>query len=189
MANDPLAGLPDDAAGVLRFWFGELRPEQYWTQDDHVDSAIEARFSTLYDQLAADVPADWLETARGRLAAVIVLDQFPRNMFRGSAKAFDTDARALALAKETVDTGLDRTLTIDERKFLHVPFQHSEIPDDQVLSVALNAKLGAPVALDFAEKHKLVIDRFGRFPHRNDVLGRETTDEERDFLENESWFW
>ena len=189
MTEDPLAGIPGAAASVLKFWFGELQPEQWWKQDDQVDNAVRERFSGLYEKLANNMPADWLETARGRLAAVIVLDQFPRNLFRGSPKAFESDARALALAQDAVDAGLDKVLTIDERAFLYLPFEHCEDAEMQARCVALYEELGDQGYLDFARKHKLVIDRFGRFPHRNAVLGRETTDAEREFLEQESWFW
>lgn len=138
---------------------------------------------------ANGAPAAWTQTARGRLAAVIVLDQFPRNLFRNSPLAFASDASALALAVESVDAGLDETVSEDERGFLYMPFQHSEDAEQQARSVALFQRLGDEKSLKFAEQHKQVIDRFGRFPHRNEVLGRETTEEERAFLEKESWFW
>ncbi len=189
MTLHPKTQPPEAAARVLRFWFGELRPEQWWTRDDGVDDAIRTRFAELQKDIADEVPLEWLETARGHLAAVIVLDQFPRNLFRKSARAFESDAAALALAVDTVDAGLDAQLTEAERKFLYLPFEHSEDADMQARSVALYEKLGDEDSLDFARKHKLVIDRFGRFPHRNEVLGRETTEEEQAFLEKESWFW
>ena len=189
MTKDPKTGLPEAAAGVLRFWFDELRPEQWWQRDGDVDAAIRTRFAALRKTIADDVPPDWLPTARGRLAAVIVLDQFSRNLFRNSARAFETDTAALALAVESVDAGLDEQLTKDERVFLYLPFEHSEDAEMQARSVALYEKLGDEATLDYARKHKLVIDRFGRFPHRNAVLGRETTDQEREFLEKENWFW
>jgi uncharacterized protein (DUF924 family) len=181
--------MPDEAEDVLRFWFGELEPDQWWKRDEEVDAAIRARFLGVHERLAEAIPPQWLATPRSRLAAVIVLDQFPRNLFRGSARSFATDAKALALAKETIELGLDAELNQDERVFLYVPFQHSEDPADQAQSVALYEKLGDADTLDFAKKHKWVIDRFGRFPHRNKVLGRKTTAEEREFREKESWFW
>lgn len=189
MTNVPLEGLPGQAASVLRFWFEDIQPERWWKQDDLVDTAVRERFSALYEQLADNVPAEWLETAQGRLAAVIVLDQFPRNLFRGSAKAFATDAKALALARDTIDAGLDGALSTDERAFLYLPLEHCEDREVQARCVALYERLGDRGYLDFARKHKLVIDRFGRFPHRNEALGRKTTNEERKFLENERWFW
>ena len=180
---------PAEAAAVLRFWFDELEPEQWWRRDAVVDEEIAIRFGSLHRQVAADLPAQWLDSARGRLAAVIVLDQFSRNLFRDDPLAFAFDETALALARETAQLGLDEALTKDERVFLYVPFQHSENPADQEMSVALYARLGDDNSLDFAQKHKTVIDRFGRFPHRNALLGRESTEEERAFLEQERWFW
>lgn len=189
MAEDALAGLPGEAASVLKFWFDDVQPEQWWKQDDQVDKTVQEQFSDLHEKLASTVPAAWLETARGRLAAVIVLDQFPRNLFRGSPKAFESDAKTLALAEDTVNLGFDKALTKDERVFLYLPFEHSEDAQAQARSIALFEELGDQGCLDFARKHKLVIDRFGRFPHRNAVLGRKTTDDEREFLQQESWFW
>lgn len=180
---------PDEAAAVLRFWFEELAPEQWWKRDEAVDRAIAERFAALHARLSEGVPADFLETARGRLAAVIVLDQFSRNLYRDDARAYANDPQALALAKETLARGLAAELTASEKTFLYMPFQHSEDAGDQARSVELFAALGEAESLDFAQKHKLVVDRFGRFPHRNAVLGRESTPEERAFLERESWFW
>lgn len=181
--------IPAEARDILAFWFGELTPEQWWKRDDAVDKRIEEKFLALHERLADHVPPNWLTSAKGRLAAVIALDQFPRNMFRGSARSFATDPKALALAKQTIALGMDKELSNNERIFLYVPLQHSEDPSDQAESVRLYKELGNENSLDFAEKHKLIIDRFGRFPHRNDILGRETTQEERDFIEKENWFW
>jgi uncharacterized protein (DUF924 family) len=189
MSEDDASQLPAEAREILRFWFDELEPEQWWKRDDAVDAVIRDRFLDVHERLAAGVPEPWLATARSRLAAVIALDQFPRNLFRGSARSFATDSKALALAKETIELGLDEELSKDERVFLYVPFQHSEDAADQARSVALFETLADADTLDFAKKHKLIIDRFGRFPHRNAVLGRETTAEEREFLDKESWFW
>lgn len=189
MTENEAESIPGEASDVLGFWFGELTPEQWWKRDDAVDAAVRTRFLALHERLADHIPAAWLASARGRLAAVIALDQFPRNMFRGSARSFATDPQALALAKETVSLGLDKQLSDNERIFLYVPFQHAEDPRDQAESVRLYKALGNANSLDFAEKHKLIIDRFGRFPHRNAMLGRETTQEEKDFIEKENWFW
>jgi len=168
---------------VLSFWFEELRPEQWFTVDDTVDEDVRARFRALHRRLAAGVPPDWKQTPEGFFAAVIVLDQFPRNMFRGDARAFATDAAALALADRAIGRGFDRALAPVRRKFLYMPFQHSERPEDQARSVDLFASLDDPQALDFAKRHKEIVDRFGRFPHRNAVLGRASTAEELTFLQ------
>ena len=135
----------------------------------------------LYEQLAA-APQAWLGSAGECLARIVVLDQFPRNMFRDDARAFATDEEALALAKRAIAEGLDQELTRDERVFLYMPFQHSEDRDDQARAIALYAMLGKPLNLDFALRHQEVVDRFDRFPHRNVVLGRPSTEEEKKFL-------
>ncbi|MFP4004083.1 MAG: DUF924 family protein [Alphaproteobacteria bacterium] len=173
---------PSAITDILEFWFGELREKQWWSRDPEVDEAVRQRFGKLYEALAREVPAEWRASAKGCLAAVIALDQFPRNLFRNDARAYATDATALALAREAIGQGLDAELGVTERMFLYMPFQHSEDAAVQAESVALFERLGSEDALDFARRHKAVIDRFGRFPHRNAVLGRETTAEEQAFL-------
>lgn len=181
--------LPAQAREVLDFWYNELTPKQWWVRDDAIDSVIIYRFSALYEQVAGALQESWLVKPRGRLAAVIVLDQFPRNMFRGSAQAFMTDAMALALAEETVDAGLDIELIKAERSFLYMPFMHSEEHEKQERSVALFAALGDADQLEFARKHKAIIDRFGRYPHRNEMFGRVSSKEEIEFLKAPGLFW
>ncbi len=167
---------------ILHFWFAELSPKNWFRRDADVDAAIKRRFGGVYEELKDGVPADWLDRPEGYLAAVIVLDQFPRNMFRDSARAFARDEAALALAKRAIAQGLDDELTPKERSFLYMPFQHSEDAGDQARWVGLFTALGNPSNLDFALRHQAVIDRFGRFPHRNKVLGRPSTAEEEAFL-------
>ncbi len=174
---------------VLDFWYGELRPEQWWKRDDGVDALIISRFGALYEQVAGEVPGAWLSTPRGSLAAVIVLDQFPRNMFRGSPRAFESDANALRVAETTIAAGGDLKLDHAERSFLYMPFQHSEDRQIQARSLLLFQSINDPGQLDFAVKHKEIIDRFGRFPHRNKVLGREMTSSEKEFLKKPGLFW
>ena len=128
------------------------------------------------------MPDSWLSAPRGWLAAILVLDQFPRNLFRGDARAFATDEAALGLAKRAIAEGIDLKLTPAQRSFVYMPFQHSEEKADQARSIELFTALGNPLNLDFAIRHKDIIDRFGRFPHRNAILGRTTTDEEATFL-------
>ena len=175
---------PDPAriGEVLAFWFEELGPDDWFGGGDAVDERIRARFRELHEALREQIPEGWRETAHGMLAAVIALDQFPRNMFRADPRAFAADAAALGLAAEAVERGLDRAMSKDERKFLYLPFEHSEDPAEQARSVALFATLDDPETLRYAKRHKEIIDRFGRFPHRNEVLGRESTPEEIEFL-------
>lgn len=167
---------------VLGFWFDELTPAHWFVANAEVDRTIAQRFGDVYARLAMALPEGWPATPRGQLAAVIALDQFPRNMFRGTAQAFATDASALRIAQAAIDVGFDRQLPAVQRQFLYLPFQHSEQAPDQERSVALYAALGNEQALDFALRHKAIIDRFGRFPHRNRALGRPSTAEETAFL-------
>ena len=167
---------------IHRFWFEEVSPESYFNSDATLDRKIRKRFLEVYEVLKSRVPEDWRCDGQALLASIIVLDQFPRNMFRGQVLAYATDSRALALAREGISNRLDLDLTVPERQFFYMPFQHSEDPHDQVESIRLNSELG-PEVLSWAERHKAVIDRFGRFPARNEALGRESTEEELAFLE------
>jgi uncharacterized protein (DUF924 family) len=167
---------------IIRFWFEELLPKDWFRKDEAVDGTIASRFGVTYHELRSGVPASWLDKPEGFLAAILVLDQFPRNMFREEARAFATDQPALALAKRAIAEGVAAKLSPDQRSFIYVPFQHSEDKADQARSVALFTVLGQPLGLDFALRHQAIIDRFGRFPHRNAVLGRASTEEEQAFL-------
>lgn len=177
------------AAAVLDFWFGWPdsagfgRPRAAWfRRDPAFDADIRARF--LADQeLAAAGAYDGLATAPpGALALILMLDQFPRNLFRGSARAFACDPAARHVAARVVDAGWDRAMRDVERLFLYLPFEHSEDLADQDRSVALIAALGDGEWTRYAERHREIVQRFGRFPHRNAALGRETTAAERAFL-------
>jgi uncharacterized protein (DUF924 family) len=156
---------------VLAFWFG-LSKEQWWKADPALDSEIRERFHALWETERENVPEAFLGSARDSIAATILFDQFPRNMFRGHADQFSTDPLALAIAKGAVDRGLDGAMSPQERGFLYMPFQHSEDIGDQRRSMALFTALGDDEQLGFARKHHDVIERFGRFPHRNKILGR-----------------
>lgn len=179
MSSDPGAARIDE---VLGFWFEELTPDDWFGGGETVDDRVRERFLGLHENLRDEIPESWRATARGMLAAVIALDQFPRNMYRGDPRAFAADPAALALATEAVERGLDQEMSIDERKFLYLPFEHSEDPAVQARSVELFASLDDEDTLGYAVRHKEIIDRFGRFPHRNEVLGRESTPEEIEFL-------
>jgi uncharacterized protein (DUF924 family) len=156
---------------VLAFWFG-LSKEQWWKADPALDSEIRDRFLGLWETQRENVPEAFLGSARDAVAAVILFDQLPRNMLRGHADQFSTDPLALAVARGAVDRGLDEAMSPQERGFLYMPFQHSERLADQQRSVALFTALGDDYQLGFAKKHHDVIERFGRFPHRNRILGR-----------------
>jgi uncharacterized protein (DUF924 family) len=177
-APDPAIWIPQ----ILNFWFEQLSPEDWFAGKPELDDIIWDRFGDLRQELKA-APLDPADLdGRGHLAAVIVFDQFSRNMFRKSPEAFATDGLALALAKDAVDRNLDLSLHPREQHMLYMPFMHAEDREMQALCVELIAKLGIPGILEFAESHKKVIDRFGRFPHRNKVLKRESTPEEIAFL-------
>lgn len=174
--------IPAEAQDVLDFWFVEAGPEKWFVQDKAFDLEIRERFGSVYRRAYDGDLGEWIETALGCLALTIVLDQFPRNMFRGDARAFATDPHARILLQHVLDKGYDRELDARQKQFLYMPLQHSEDRDDQELSVRLNAKLGDEEVLKYAIAHKEIIDRFGRFPHRNAVLGRDSTSEELEFL-------
>ena len=174
--------MDSDAGAVLAFWFGEAAPRQWFARDDAFDATIRERFGALHEGLAKGVPAQWLGDPASRLAAVIVLDQFSRNLHRGSPASYAQDEAALALARMAVARGDDGPLQPVERQFLYMPFMHSETLADQDECVRLMEGLGLEDALDAARRHRAIIARFGRFPHRNAVLGRETTPEEEAFL-------
>ena len=167
---------------IVKYWFETLKPRDWYRRDDMIDNKITARFGHIYEQLKSGVPGSWLGSPEGFLAAIIVLDQFPRNMFRDNPSAFITDPAALALATKAIAEGQDMKLPPERRAFVYMPFQHSEDAGDQARSIELFTKLGNPLNLDFALRHQAIIERFGRFPHRNAVLGRRSTEEELAFL-------
>ena len=156
---------------LIVFWFG-LEPEQWWKADPELDAAIKDRFHDIWAEQKEQLPAAFLDSPRNALAAVVLFDQVPRNMFRGHADQFRTDALALAIAGAAVDNGLDHALAQAERGFLYMPFQHSEDLADQRRSLLLFTALGDSYQLRYAKLHHDVIERFGRFPHRNAILGR-----------------
>jgi uncharacterized protein (DUF924 family) len=167
---------------IISFWFDELGPEQWFAKSDAIDAVIKARFGDTYARAMACELAPWRESALGRLAEIIVLDQFSRNLFRDDARAFATDPLALGLAQEAVAQGLDAQLETPQRAFLYMPFMHSESPVIHDQAVRLFSAKGLEYNLKFELEHKAIIDRFGRYPHRNTALGRNSTPEEVVFL-------
>jgi uncharacterized protein (DUF924 family) len=166
------------ARDVLGFWFG-LEPKQWWTEDSVLDAQIRERFFELWEEQRGRQVADFLDAPDHALAAVILFDQFPRNMFRGHADQFATDHLAVAIAKGAVERGYDDGMADERRGFLYMPFQHSEDQKDQIQSLLLFSALGDEKMLHYARLHHEVVERFGRFPHRNAVLGRKPTAIER----------
>ena len=180
-------------ADVLAFWFGnegepgygEFRDQWFW-KDETFDREVTDRFGGLYERAAEGELDGWREEAEGCLVLVIVLDQFPRNIFRGDARTHATDGQALDAAKYAIERALDRELPAFQRMFLYMPFMRAESAEDQRRSVelfeALAAEPGGPDVREYAVGHRDIVERFGRFPHRNAILGRETTPEESEFL-------
>lgn len=168
------------AAEILRFWFAE-HAKDWFAKSTAFDAEIRARFLALHESAAAGKLAHWADDARSCLALVVMLDQFPRNMFRGEARAFATDAQAQAAARVILERGWDKAMTQAERLFAYLPFEHSERLEDQDLSCELMKDFDAEQR-QYAERHRDIIRRFGRFPHRNDLLGRENTAAETEFL-------
>lgn len=167
---------------VLKFWFEELQAAQWWTADAALDAQIRARFAPLVLQAIAGELSAWRSTAQGRLAEIMVLDQFSRNIYRGSPQAFAQDAQALALAQEAVASGALSALAQAQRSFLLLPYMHSESRWIHTQALSLFQQHASANSYDFELKHKAIIDRFGRYPHRNAVLGRESSPEELQFL-------
>lgn len=167
---------------VLTFWFEELTPKDWFMKNEALDKAIAARFLPLLETGAQSALFDWRDTAEGRLAEIIVLDQFSRNIYRDTPKAFAQDPLALALAQEAVAQGFDRELDVVHRAFMYMPYMHSESLAVHEEAVKLFNQPGLENNYEFELKHKAIIDRFGRYPHRNAILGRESTDEEVQFL-------
>ncbi len=179
------------AKEVLRFWFGDesvygARRKEWFVKDPALDAEIRSRFLDLHAAAAGGELAPWQERAAECLALVIVLDQFSRNLFRGEARAFAADARALDAARRAIASGYDGAMLPAERLFLYLPFEHSESLDDQWSALALIARLAPwPQTADaypYAVRHWEIVRRFGRFPHRNAALGRASTPEEIEFL-------
>ena len=167
---------------VLGFWFDELMPGEWWVKDERLDQQIRERFSEIHAQACRCELFAWRSSAKGRLAEILVLDQFSRNMYRDSPLAFANDPLALALAQEAIGRKADQDLEQVQRTFMYMPFMHSESAKIHEQAVKLFTANGIEANLEFEFKHKRIIDRFGRYPHRNAILGRVSTPEEIAFL-------
>jgi len=171
-----------NAHEILAFWFSERVKPKWFEPDAAFDAELVERFRPAHERAKAGELGSWTGTPDGALALVILLDQIPRNIERGRPAAFATDEQALAIAKRAVARGFDAGLDPEKRQFLYLPFMHSERLEDQEHGLELYTALGLPEPLDFMRQHRDVIARFGRFPHRNEVLARKSTEEEIAFL-------
>lgn len=169
------------AHDILAFW-RQAGPEKWFAKDEDFDAEIRRLFLPAYEKAARGELHDWEATPEGAFALILLLDQFPRNLFRGSAQAFATDAMALAVAEKAVERGFDREFANPERRFIYIPFMHSEELEHQERCIALTRAAQDEEGVKYAVIHRDVIRDFGRFPHRNPVLGRSTTPEESEFL-------
>lgn len=171
------------ATEVIRFWFEEIEPEQQFKKDEIFDELLRKRFLSLHQEIAKGEHDSWRKTIQGRLAEIIVLDQFSRNMFRDTPQAFAYDGMALILAQEAIRSGQLSQLSIEQRGFLYMPYMHSESRIIHEKALELFSEPGLEKKLKYEKQHKAIIDRFGRYPHRNHILGRTTTTEELAFLQ------
>ena len=170
---------------IISFWFEEVELSQWWVKDDRFDQLINDRFIQIHRQASACELYTWRSCAEGRLAEIIVLDQFSRNIFRDTPQAFAQDSLALVLAQEAVRQRADKELEPRKRSFLYMPYMHSESADIHRVAVKLFSAEGMEFNLDFELRHKAIIDRFERYPHRNKILGRTSTEQELVFLQTE----
>lgn len=178
-----------EAQAVLDFWFGELTSEQHFAKEDALDATIRERFATLHDVLLATGAAGWRNDPDSLLAAVIVLDQFSRNIHRGTDQAFAGDTLALALTMQAIDKGWDRDMPPERAAFLYMPLMHAENPEAQRLCIQKMAAIGLDEQVRYAMDHAVVIEQFGRFPSRNAALGRDSTAEEQVYLSQPGAGW
>lgn len=167
---------------ILEFWFERLKPANWWEKNLKLDEEIRQRFGDLHRQAARGELWHWRSSAEGRLAEVIVLDQFSRNLYRDQPGSFAQDGMALVLAQEAISLEMDQSLPVVQRSFLYMPFMHSESLAIHDRAVELFDVPGMESSLDFEHRHRDIIQRFGRYPHRNAILERPSTDEERAFL-------
>jgi len=173
---------------VIKFWFNEIDRTKWFRKDPNFDALITERFGELYEQAANGELSHWRKSAKGALAEIIVLDQFSRNMFRDSPKAFAADQLAIEATKQAIANGFEEELaglSSSHLSFLYMPLMHSESKEVHQTAVELFNKPGLEANYQFELKHKAIIDRFGRYPHRNEVLGRESTVEEKEFLKQD----
>lgn len=173
---------------VLHFWFAECSPTQWFTKDKAFDEKVRERFLSVYEDVLQDRTEAWRSTPQGRLAEILVLDQFARNMFRDTPRAFAGDEKALSLARAAVASGDDLVLEPAQRRFVYMPYMHSESLEAHDEATELFKKLGDEDTIKYELMHREIIERFGRYPHRNEVLGRASTADEEEFLKTNLGF-
>ncbi len=167
---------------VISFWFEQIDTKHWWIKDEEFDSQIKDKFGALLGQAKRGELYHWRVTPQGRLAEIIILDQFSRNIYRDTPQAFEADPMALTLAQEAVAQQIELQLTEQQIPFLYMPYMHSESAAIHEVAVKLFSRPAAQKSLDFELRHKEIIDRFGRYPHRNAILGRQSTEDEQIFL-------
>lgn len=167
---------------IIDFWFTELKPKSWWSKDPNLDQEIKRRFGETHRAATQCELFSWRTSAYGRLAEIIILDQFSRNIFRGQKQAWAYDSLALAFAQEAISIGADQELPPQQRTFMYMPFMHSESPAIHTRAVELFSNNHGENNIEHEHQHKVIIDRFSRYPHRNEILGRESTEEELEFL-------
>ena len=174
----------DSKRDIIAFWFDEIEPRQWFQVSSDFDKEIIDRFLVTFDMACEGLCDQWQDDAEGSLALCLVYDQFPRNMFRGTPRAFETDEKAKYVAKHSIAQGFDVVLPVNKRRFLYMPYMHSENIEDQSLCVELFSKIKDEdqMGYDYAVRHKDVIEKFSRFPHRNSILGRESSSLEQEYL-------
>lgn len=174
--------------GLIDFWFSEEVSQYWFNSTEEFDRQLCEDYAELWQQAADGALIEWQESAPGSLALVILLDQFPLNMFRGEAKCFSTEARSREVAQAAIDRGFDIDMPIKQKAFLYMPFMHSESLDDQAKALQLFDQPGLEDNFRFSKHHYGIVKRFGRFPHRNAMLGRESTEAEREYLNSKEGF-
>jgi uncharacterized protein (DUF924 family) len=167
---------------IITFWFSTIKPKSWWVKDADFDLLLNEKFGDIHQQATQGELFHWRTTAEGRLAEIIVLDQFSRNIYRDSAKSFAYDGLALILAQEAINVGANKELKDKQRAFLYMPFMHSESLAIHQIAEKLFNEPGLEGNTDFEKRHKEIIERFGRYPHRNKILNRDSTEEEIAFL-------
>jgi len=175
---EPLNDMTSWVANIIEFWFNHLERKDWFAVNEKVDHIIIDKYANLWQSEHQKQATYFIDDEHNALAAIILFDQFPRNMFRGKAAAFSSDTLAVDIAKLSIDKGLDHKLSMDRRVFLYMPFMHSENMDDQKQSLKLFNALGEVEQMKYALSHYKMIERFGRFPHRNSILGRVNSAEE-----------